>query len=346
MRLRHIVLLALAVALLVGCTPSHNMSTFDTLGPVAKTQLDLFYVIFWVGLAIFILVMAIMLYAMVRYRRREGDGDPPQIHGHTGLEIAWTVAPSLLLAVIAVFTVSAIFDTTNSPKTPEEGGLEVIAIGHQWWFEFEYPSLGVTTANELHIPVGQPVNVALDSIDVIHSFWVPKLAGKVDMVPNNDNTLWLQADEPGDYFGQCAEFCGVAHAMMKFRVIAESQEKFDAWIEAQKLPAVASEDPLAEEGRDVFMARDRLCFRCHKIEGERLARGVIGPNLTHFASRDRFAGSMMENTQVHLREWLEDPHKMKPGNVMAEDAEVYNGTLPPLTEREVSALIAYLGTLE
>ena len=345
MRLRHVVLPGLAIALMLGCTPSHNMSTFDTLGPVAKSQLDLFYVIFWVGLFVFIVVMAIMLYAMVRFRRREGQGDPPQIHGHTGLEIAWTIAPAIVLAIVAIPSIQTIFHNANSPSKPEEGGLLVEATGHQWWFEFRYPNLGVVTANELHVPVGEPINVDLRATDVIHSLWIPKLAGKVDMIPNNDNFLWFQANEPGEYYGQCAEFCGIAHARMMFRVIAEPRDQFDAWVESQKLPAVQVHDPLAIEGESVFMSRDRLCFRCHTVAGTRLARGVIGPDLTHFGSRGRFAGSTMENTQAHLRQWLQDPNSMKPGNMMARDGEVYIGMVPELTEREVSALVAYLRAL-
>ena len=348
MRRSHILLPGLALALLalmLGCYPDHHMSTFDTLGPVAKSQLDLFYIIFWAGLVVFIIVMAIMLYVMVRFRRKEGDGDPPQTHGHTGLEIAWTIAPTLVLAVVAVPTIQTIFDNANSPRTAEEGGLLVEATGHQWWFEFEYPQLGVVTANELRVPVGEPINVDLRATDVIHSLWIPKLAGKVDMIPNNDNYLWFQADEPGEYYGQCAEFCGVAHSRMMFRVIAQPRDEFLAWVEAQKLPAVQMQDPLAIEGETVFMSQDRLCFRCHTVAGTRLARGVIGPNLTHFASRGRFAGSTMDNTQEHLRQWIQDPESMKPGNVMSMDGEVYNGTVPELTEREVSALVAYLRAL-
>ena len=193
--------------------------------------------------------------------------------------------------------------------------------------------------------MGEPINVDLRATDVIHSLWIPKLAGKVDMIPNNDNFLWFQANEPGEYYGQCAEFCGIAHARMMFRVIAEPRDQFDAWVESQKLPAVQVHDPLAIEGESVFMSRDRLCFRCHTVAGTRLARGVIGPNLTHFGSRGRFAGSTMENTQAHLRQWLQDPNSMKPGNMMARDGEVYIGMVPELTEREVSALVAYLRAL-
>lgn len=344
-RLLGVGLSSLMAALLAGCTPSHPQSTFDTLGPVAESQATLFIILFWVGLVIFILVMGYIIYAAVRFRRKPGDGDPEQIHGHTRLEITWTVVPTLLLIAIAVPSVLTIFDNANSPQTPEEGGLRVVATGHQWWFEFEYPDLGVVTANEMHIPIGRPVNVELASVDVIHSFWVPKLAGKVDMVPNNDNTLWFQANETGVYLGQCAEFCGESHANMRFTVVAQTEADFASWLKAQAAPALAPADPLAIEGQDVFMSIQAGCRGCHTIDGTR-ARGQIGPDLTHFASRDRFAGSILENTQPNLRDWLEDPCDVKPGNIMCRDAAVYNGTSPRLTEPQISALIAFLRGLK
>ena len=342
-------LIASLVGIIVGCTPSHPQSTFDTLGPVAESQLVLFYWIFWTGLFVFLAVGGALLYAALKFRRREGQGDPEQVHGHRRLEIAWTIAPAVVLAIVAVPTISTIFDNANSPQTAEEGGLVVEVIGHQWWFEFKYPDHDVITAGELHIPTGEAINVKLDSIDVIHSFWVPKLAGKVDMIPNNDNSMWIRADEPGDYFGQCAEFCGVSHALMRFRVIAQPRAEFDAWLLAQAAPAIEPSDPLAVAGRDVFMSRDVLCFRCHTVKGgeeTRLARGIIGPSLTHLAGRDRIAGSILENTQENLRKWLEDPCGIKPDNIMCRDAEVYNGIVPPLTEPQISALIAYLRNLK
>ena len=349
-RLIGVVLPVALLALLAGCTPSHPQSTFDTLGPVARSQATLFYVIFWVGLAVFILVTGALIYAAIRYRRRPGDGDPEQIHGHTRLEIVWTIVPAIVLAIVAVPSVITIFDNANSPKTAQEGGLVVDVIGHQWWFEFRYSDPDndgrqIVLANELHIPVAEPVNLNLDSIDVIHSFWIPKIAGKVDMVPNNANTIWIQADEPGDYYGQCAEFCGRSHALMRFRVIAHPRAEFDAWLRDQAAPAVEPADPLAQQGLDLFMSTRAGCRGCHTIDGTR-ARGTTGPNLTHFASRTRFAGSIMENTQENLRHWLEDPNKMKPGNMMARDGVVFNTAERALTEPEISALIAYLRSLE
>ena len=336
---------ALVVGLLAACTPSHPQSTFDTLGPVAESQVDLFYIIFWVGMGVLALVMAVLLYTAIRFRRRPGEGDPEQIHGHTRLEVAWTIAPSLLLVVVAVPSVITIFDNANSPAPPERGGLSIVATGHQWWFEFEYPGHDIVTANELHIPVGEPVNVMLRSVDVIHSFWIPKVAGKVDMIPNNSNQMWLQADEPGAYYGQCAEFCGESHANMRFKVIAQPKADFEAWLQAQAQEALVPSDDLEREGEALFMSREGGCFACHTVEGSARARGTTGPNMTHFASRGDFAGSIMENTQENLRKWLQDPQTMKPGNVMARDGGVYNGSLDALTEPQVSALVAYLRSL-
>ena len=361
-----LLLLALA-AFVVGCTPSHPQSTFDTFGPVSRSQANLFLGIFWTGLVVFVIVMVIMLYAAIKFRRRAGQGDPAQTHGHTPLEIAWTIVPTLIVIGIAVPTIITLVDNTHSPKPPEEGGLVVDAIGHQWWFEFRYPhphneGEEIVFANELHIPVGEPINFRLISEDVIHSFWVPKLGGKVDMIPNNDNTLWLQANEPGDFYGQCAEFCGVSHANMRFRVIAEPREEFDAWLLAQAEPALEPSDPLAVAGKDLF--RSAGCQGCHATDsimnlaedGSRI-KGRIGPNLTHVGSRRQLAAGILDNVDAHgnlseplmqsnLRRWLEDPDDVKPGNLMSQDAVVYNDPDRALTEPDISALIAYLTMLK
>jgi len=360
-------LLLTLVAFFVGCTRDHPQSTFDTLGPVARTQANLFLGIFWAGLAVFIIVMGILIYAVVKYRRKPGQGDPVQTHGNRRLEIAWTIAPAIVIIGIAVPTLIALFDIDSSPLPPEKGGVVVDAIGHQWWFEFRYPhpqneGEEVVFANELHIPVGEPINVRLISEDVIHSFWVPKLAGKVDMVPNNDNTLWLQANEPGNFYGQCAEFCGVSHANMRFRVIAEPRQDFDAWLMAQAQSASLPFEPLAAEGKDVF--RGAGCQGCHATnsimtraeDGSRI-KGRIGPNLTHVGSRRTLAAGVLDNTddqgifrqnmlQANLRSWLQNPEDVKPGNRMAREARVYTDPERALTEPQVSALIAYLTNLK
>ena len=340
-----VILLLLLTVLLAGCTPSHSQSTFDTSGPVARSQLTLFYWIFWAAVFVFVTVVGFMLYTIIRYRRKPGDPDPPQIHGHKKLEIGWTISPAIILVIVAVPTIFTLFDNANSPLPPEEGGMEVEVIAHQWWWEFNYPQHGVKTSNELHIPVDTVVNVKLVSKDVLHSFWIPKLAGKVDVVPNNENKMWIQADDIGEYLGQCAEFCGVAHANMRFRVIAESEDDFNAWVTAQLAPGVTPLDPLAQDGQALFEGGAR-CFACHTVAGSKRSRGTRGPNLTHLMSRGHIAAGLLENNQANLRTWLRDPDAVKPGNIMGRDALIYIEPENELTEPDILALVAYLQSLE
>ncbi len=364
-------LFAAAMGLMLGCTPSHGQSTFDSQGPVAESQLKLFWVIFASGTFVFVAVEAALFYAVFKFRRRSDDEVPRQTHGNSTLEFAWTAIPTALLILIAIPTVFTIFSNANSPVPADEGGLVVDAIGHQWWFEFRYahpvnPGEDVVFANELHIPIGEPVNIRLESDDVIHSFWVPKLGGKVDMVPSNGNTMWLQADTEGLFLGQCAEFCGVAHAHMKFQVVAETRSEFDAWLLEQAEDAVESPDPLIQDGRNVFLRHCTLCHDNRSIkkrgpEGELVKNKggfeFAGPNLTHVASRGILAAGVFDNRddtgainpalfQANLRTWLEDPEKSKPGNIMAAHAGVFTDPELRLSETEMSAVIAYVSSLE
>ena len=331
----------LGIALLLGflllataCFPSHPQSTFDARGPVAQAQLNLFVIIFWVAVFVFVVVQGILLYAVIKYRRRPGQELPVQTHGNTRLEVAWTIAPALILAIIAVPTIATIFDTAN---TPPGDVLEVRVIGHQWWWEFEYTDLGVVTANELHIPVGETVNVTLESDDVIHSFWIPKLAGKTDLIPGNTNTMWFSADEPGEYLGQCAEFCGTAHAQMRFRVFADPREEFDAWVVSQKKTPIIAPDDM---GADLFMntafAGGQRCAFCHTIEGMQI-KGTVGPDLTHLAGRSTIAAGLLDNNETNLADWLRDPSAVKPGTFMPDLG---------LTDDQISTLVTFLGSLE
>ena len=336
----------ITLILTISCSSKDPQSTFDTLGPVSRLQLELFYILFWVGLIIFILITAVVLYIILKYRAKSGDPIPEQIHGNTKLEIIWTILPIIIIVAIAVPSVQAIFASSKPDNSFTNNDLTINATGKQWWFEFEYPEYGLITANEVHIPIGEAVTIKLHSKDVLHSFWVPKLAGKVDMVPNNNNHLWLQADEPGIYYGHCAEFCGQAHALMRFKLIAETREEFEAWIIHQKTNAWTTTDPLAQQGMEIFMSREAGCYACHTIQGTDKAKGNQGPNLTHFASRTHFAAGILENNQANLREWLKDPNKVKPGNLMAKNAGIYNGTADELTDNEISALIAFLRGLQ
>ena len=355
--------LVLGTLALLACTPENAQSTFDAKGPVAQKQADLFYLIFWAAVAVFVVVVGALLYAMVRYRSRPGQTEmPKQTHGHTGLEITWTIFPVIVLAIIAVPTVIVLFDISEKPA-PEENALEVNVIGHQWWFEFEYPEQGVVTANQLHIPVDRKVQFNLLSGDVIHSFWIPKLGGKVDVVPNNDNGLWLQADSstfdepfPQTLYGQCAEFCGVAHAHMKFRVIVDTQEGFDAWVEQYHALADGPEQSseLADKGKALFA--DKGCLLCHDIAGagveavrqarqtsfESGAAQFPGPNLTNLGTREILAAGALNLNRENLLRWLTDPTEVKPGNRMGQLADVYNNPDLEMQPNEILALAEYL----
>jgi len=360
---RWVVLLALlSIALFfTGCYPSHPQSLFDPKGPVSANQLTLFYVIFWAAVAVFVIVIGVFGLTLIKFRARSGQSDRPvQVHGNRTLEIAWTVAPALLLAAIAVMTIRTIFEL-NEP--PSDDPMQINVMAHQWWWEIDYPGFDITTANEIVVPVQRDISFTLDSNDVIHSFWVPKLAGKQDIIPNKTNKTWFNADEPGVYQGVCAEFCGIAHALMRFHVKAVSQEEFDHWLASQQsAPATRTGEGAA--GQQVFLAKG--CILCHSISGpdtDDLRQGrtqafldgeaewtegqpnqTHGPNLTHFASRSHLAGGILENTEENLKLWLEDPEKMKPGNRMSRLGAAFNhpDASTKLTTEDIDLLIEYL----
>lgn len=352
---RPLILLISLVALvpLLGCAPDALQSTFGTAGPVAEKQLLLFNVLLWVMVAVFILVEGALLYSLVKFRRRPGDSLPVQVHGHTGLEITWTVIPTILILALGIWSVFTLFELKDPPATAD-GALEVTVTGHQWWWEFEYQDADgsgrfINTSNELIVPVGRPVNLLLNSDDVIHSFWVPKLAGKVDVVPTRNNRMWFQGDEIGTFYGQCAEFCGTAHALMKFRVHVLSELDYMNWVDnyGQAPGTTEALTSTARKGQEIFMSTG-ACLACHTIEGVPGAMGVLGPNLTGLANKQTFASGVMDLNRENLRQWLKNPNDVKPGNRMSEQAPVYqtaDGNIS-LTEKEVSALIEYLLSLK
>ncbi len=339
-------LLVSLLLLILSCTPSHPQSTFDAAGPVARMQLDLFIIIFWAAVAVFVVVEGILLYAVIRFRRRPGQGMPKQIHGNRPLEIFWTILPAIVLAVIAVPTIDTIFKTAHPPSP---NPLNVTVVGHQWWWEFQYPDLKVVTANELIIPVGEVVDLSIKSNDVLHSFWVPKLAGKTDAIPNNVNKMWFQADEPGIYKGQCAELCGFSHALMRLTVIALPQDEFDAWVRDYEKAAPIEFSDLAAEGERLFTAK--ACTACHTSDGPP-AFEQIGPNLTLFGRRATLGAGVAENNPQNLARWLRNPYDIKPGypirpsNRMAELAPYYQTPEAALSAEEIEALSAYLLSLK
>jgi len=340
--------------LLVACNPSSPQSTFDAAGPVAREQLRLFWIIFWAAMIVFALVMSIMIYSMIRFRRRSSDDIPKQVHGNTALEVVWTVAPIILLIGIGIITVRTLFALDQPPSSDP---LRVEIWAHQWWFEAAYPDYSITTANEIYIPVNRDVSVKLMSNDVLHSFWVPKLAGKTDVVPGRVNQQWFRADEEGVFFGQCAEFCGTAHALMKLQVIAVPEPEFNLWLDQQRLPAIIPTD-FASTGAAVFNTKG--CIVCHSVGGPDsneiresrsqsfLAGQMVShaPNLTHFGSRNVFAGAILKVNEENLKKWLKDPEDLKPGNRMSSLAGAFNDPILQLTNSDIDALAAYLLSLK
>jgi cytochrome c oxidase subunit II len=327
-------LLALALA---ACSSTDPQNTMTPNGFVAEKLMDLWLLVFWLAAAVFVLVEGLLVYTVVRYRRRPGQPMPTQTHGHTVFEIGWTILPTLVLVGIGIPSVRVLFELDEPPTPP----LEVEVVGHQWWWEFRYPAYNIVTASDLVIPVQQPVRVTLRSADVQHSFWVPRLAGKTDVFPSPPGTtarvnhMWFNADRPGFYSGQCAELCGVQHAQMRFYVVAQPQAEFDAWVRAQQ--AVPSQPTAGDAQRGLQAIQNGGCLACHTIEGT-IAQAKVGPNLTHVASRSSLAGGILPNTPENLARWLRNPQDVKVGNLML---------LPrPLTEDEIRDLVAYLSTLQ
>jgi cytochrome c oxidase subunit 2 len=285
---------------------------------------------------IFLVVAGLLLYALIRYRHRPTDADrePAQIYGSNQIELSWTVIPILIIVVLFLTTARVIFVTQAEPKPAN--ALDVVVIGHQFWWEYRYPNLGIVTANELHVPVSDPKHptptyLTMSSADTDHSFWVPRLAGKMDVIPNKINVMWIDPEKPGLYLGQCAQYCGTQHAKMLIRVYADSPADFAAWVAHQKTPAVESTS--AAEGRAIFQRN--ACINCHTVAGT-IATGRFGPDLTHLANRDTIASGSVPNTPQNLRAWINDPGGFKPGALM-----------PPmhLNAHDLDAVTQYLTTL-
>jgi cytochrome c oxidase subunit 2 len=304
-------------------------STLDPAGPPARAIADLFNVVLVLSAGVLLLVWGLLFYCIWRFRARPGAPIPRQVHDHTRLEITWTVAPILLLAVLTVLELPLIFGDVRA----QPNHLTVIATGHQFWWEFEYPDRGVLTSNELHIPVGVPVRVQLRSADVIHALWIPRLNGKQDMVPGQTNDLWLQADAPDVYVGQCSELCGIQHAGMLLRVIADPPDQFAAWAAREATPAAAPTTDLARQGQQVFQTY--ACGDCHAVRGTP-AVARAGPDLTHVASRQTLASGIIPNTPDEMRRWLDNPQVVKPGALMPSFR---------LSDADLTALVAYLTEL-
>ena len=329
-------LMVLAVA---ACAREYPQSTLSPKSDFTRMIDGVFMTTVWWAIAVFILVEGALLWAVFRYRGRPDDPEPRQVHGNTTIEILWTAVPALILAVISVPTVRAIFKTYEEPS-----GAEVVRVnvtGHQWWWEFKYPQYGVTSANELHVPVGKTVFLEMNSFDVVHSFWMPQLGAKRDVFPNRKTTLWFRADSAGFYPGQCAEFCGTQHGRMAFHVSAESPAEFDAYIKGLQATGVpAAQTPPAAAGTADTLAGSKLfaakgCIGCHSLNAVKFSKALIGPNLANIGARRYIAAGTLPNTEDNLAHWIQHPWSVKHGVLMPELG---------LSETDARTLAAYLRT--
>jgi cytochrome c oxidase subunit 2 len=311
---------------------------FDPLSKPAGILNDTARLTMLICLIIFVIVGGLLLYSVVRFRRKEGDDDetePSQVYGSAAIELAWTIPPILIVVLLVLVTARTVGEIQNV-KFPKET-LQLRIIGHRFWWELQYPGYDVIAANEIHVPVSylsapRPVQMTLDSADVVHGFWVPQLAGKSWVVPNHQNQLWIQPTSLGTYPGNCTVYCGDQHANMLIRVIVEAPEDFEKWIAGQKAAPVA--DPNVEEGRKEFI--ENSCGTCHRIAGT-AANGVFGPDLTHYMSRQTLGSGVAVNNDENLRSWLMDPQVLKPGCRMPN---------MKLDHKEVDLILAYLKTLK
>lgn len=317
-------------------SPMSPTNIFAPASTPADSIFGLSLFVLFVTAAIFGVVCSLLGYAVLKFRKRRSDDgrEPPQVYGSNQLELAWTVIPVLI--VVALFMASArVIASVQKPILPSNA-VEVIAVGHQFWWEYRYPGLNVITANELHVPVSDPEHptptiIRLLSADTDHSFWVPRLAGKTDLIPNHPNSTWIDPHEAGIYLGQCAQYCGTQHAKMLLRVYVQPRDEFDRWVEAQRMPAVGNPD--VSEGRRLF--ETTACVNCHTIAGTP-ATGRFGPDLTHLMSRDTIAAGAAPNNQPNLRLWIQNPEAIKPGSLMPAMG---------LDEHDLNAVTAYLETL-
>jgi cytochrome c oxidase subunit 2 len=289
-----------------------------------------------VAALIFVCVSGLLIYAVVTFRRRPHDdgSEPAQVYGSNQVEVAWTVIPILIVLVLFLASARVITSIQNAHMPPES--IQVVAVGHQFWWEYRYPALGVVTANELHVPVSDPAQptpifITLLSADTDHSFWIPRLAGKTDLIPNRVNSTWIDPYETGLYLGQCAQYCGTQHAKMLLRVYVDSQDDFTRWVRQQREPA--REQNEVTEGQRVFQRT--ACINCHAVSGT-VATGQFGPDLTHLMSRDTIGAGIVPNTVENLRAWIQNPEALKPGSRMPA---------MQLTDRELDAVTAYVATL-
>jgi cytochrome c oxidase subunit 2 len=357
---RALALLFGSMMVLASCT-NLPATTMYTYGDHANRILnDVMMPVFWMAVAVFVIVQGALVYTVIRFRSKKPDAPiPVQTHGNTNVEIAWTIAPAIVVLIVTVLSFRV--QAANSYQPPE--AIKIFAVAHQWWFEFQYdvsneecnPFSGakssedaLVTASDLYIPVGQSVQIQLEAADVMHNFWVPKLAGKTYMIPGKTNYLAFKAEEPGIYRAFCAEFCGEAHAQMRFRVIALAPDEYAAWKTSYKKDPVISSGQInvlgligdVNRGEALFAEPKKQCISCHIISGT-AAKGKIGPNLTHYGSRLTIAAGVLPYSTDNLALWMQNPEAVKQGNLMGR--VIKQGTL---TDQEVADLTAYLDSMK
>jgi len=327
-----------AAATLAGCAQSRELP-MTTLAPKSDLADWIYRLLIEVSLwdaLVFAIVIVVFLLAIFVFSTRVGEAAAPSsAASDLKLEVAWTLGPALILLMISIPTIRTIF--RSQPNLPPNGSLKIEVVAHQWWWEFQYAGKDhIITANELHIPTGVPIRLRLKSADVIHSFWVPQLGGKRDVVPGQINELTFEATVPGMYPGQCAEFCGESHANMRFRVFVDSPRQFAEWEKAQSITPIAAAmitNPAAAAGAQIFS--NSPCTTCHRIDG--VSKGYIGPDLTHFGSRTTMAAGIERNTPAHVAQWITNPEHVKPGAQMPALG---------LSGKQLDDLVAYLESLK
>jgi len=324
--------------ILTGC--SRSPSIIAPASTSAKAITDLMWGFSGVAGLGFVIVEAILIYTLFRFRHKDSTQLvkatlPKQIEGNRLLEVAWTIIPAILLLTIFIFTVSTLWAIKVRPSQvpPDTQVVNINVIGHQWWWEFRYPDLDITTAQELHVPVDSLVFITVDSADVIHSFWVPQMGGKIDAIHGHLNQSWFQPTHIGRYVGECSEYCGTEHAHMRLDLVVESPEDYTTWVRQQQspIPMLTGE---AAEGKELFL--NGMCTACHTINGTE-AEGILGPNLTHLGSRQDIAGAVLTNTPENLSKWLENPDSVKPGVKMPK---------PDNSDAERELLVMFLQSLK
>src|ERR1700736_166841 len=308
----------------------HTSSALDPQSPQARAIYDLGIVSTIVFALIFVAVAGAILYAIFRFRGREGEPDPKQFAGSEKVEVVWTVIPFLIVIFLFVLTLRGM----NRADPPPAPSPDLIVTGHQFWWQADYPASGVVTANEIHIPAGKPLSVRLDSKDVLHEFWVPELARKMTTVPGQPNHMWLQANKPGVYIGTCSEFCGIQHAWMRILVVAEEPSKFEEWQRGQLQSGRAANTDATAKGLALFQTS--TCINCHAIRGVPGADARVAPDLTHVASRRQLGAGILENTAANMRLWLKNPQHIKQGALMPD----FN-----FTDEQLDQLGEYLNSL-